>query len=131
MKTATLGLAAVVLASFLASNAMAQHGNVGRYGSRGGHVGSVSHHGRVGHPGHHGSYHGNYHSSRHRPVHTYDHHRYDRYHGYHGHYGYRAPVIVAPPACIRPPAHSIYQPNYHPFNSFYYGGKSFSVGVRF
>ncbi len=135
MRMATLGLAAVVLAGFLASDVMAQRHYSGHGGHHGDRVSSAAHHGRSAYAGHHGSHHRSAYGHGYHGYHGSGHHGYGhgyrRGYGYDGYRSYRAPVIVTPPACGYPPVHGVYRPNYHSLNTFYYRGRNFGIGVSF
>ena len=128
MRRATLTMTAVLLAGFLASEAVADHGSHGlarhygagittaRHGYPGhsGYRGPHGYHGYHGAPGRHGAYY--------RPP--------------YGHLPYGYPVIVRPPACgyRAIPYPAIYGARrYDPYSSgsFYYQGRNLGIGVRF
>jgi hypothetical protein len=131
MQKLTLGFAAVVMASFLAGDALAEHSH-GRDGlSHGAYISAVAHHGRSAHS-RHGSYYSGRHGSYYRPGLGYPAYRgYPGYHGHHGYHGYHPRVIVTPPACGYPRVHGVYRPYYPPVNSFYYNGRNFGIGINF
>ena len=123
MQKVTLGLAAVVLAGFVASDAMAERFHAGSGLSHGAQITTVAHRGHSAYRGH-GRYDHHRYDSYYRPGHS-------RYPGYHGRHGYGRPVIVTPPACGYPPVHRVYPPFYPPVNSFYYRGRNFGIGLSF
>jgi hypothetical protein len=127
MQKITLGLAAIVLAGFVASDAMAERPHAGPGLSHGAHITTVAHRGHASH----GRYHSSRHSSYYRPGYSRSHHGHHGYHRYHTYHGYRPPVIVTPPACGYPPVHRVYPPFYPPVNSFYYRGRNFGIGISF
>jgi hypothetical protein len=125
-RTATFVLAAAVLAGLVASEAFARDGHDDSSRFHGAQITQVRHPRHSAHYGHHYQY------DRHR--HGYHgRHGYSRYHYYRHpyHHRYYGPTFVHPPVPGCRPPHRVYRYDYHPFNSFYYHGKRFGIGITF